>query len=169
MVKVPKEVKEGLDFVRKSGRTNMFDWGTVAQIALDNGFGETSLWVLENRERYFEGIFEGFEEEEEERDLPRRVKNAVKREHLSIRSFGGSVVIFYKDIPLWRTAVPLQDLDIFLYDPSFYRERGETEEPYSLFCVDKYDDIYTYGTWPTLEEAMAWLENPVDLYREGRR
>ena len=96
-----------------------------------------------------------------------RVKDAVDQEKLSVQIredlFGEAACVCYGDVPLWRTVAGLNDLDIFLYDPTEYREMGE-EEPYSLFCVDSFGDVYTYGMWDTLEDALAWLEEPKQLY-----
>ncbi len=90
-----------------------------------------------------------------------RVEGAVDVERLGIRQEEGSGarhIIYYDDVPLWYTAVPIEHLDIFLYDGS------QHDEPYSLFCRDGYGDIYTYGMWDTKEEALAWLENPTRLH-----
>jgi hypothetical protein len=66
-------------------------------------------------------------------------------------------------VPLWRTIEDLDVMDIFLYDPTAYRKQG-VNEPYTLFCVDSHGDIYTYGHWGTLREALMWLDNPHPLY-----
>ena len=97
------------------------------------------------------------------------VKDAVDKSRLSIGVcfdflIGPSDCVYYDDVPLWRTVAPLEDLDIYLYDPTPYRNRGEDSEPYSLVCVDPFGDIYTYGSWSTLEEAKDWLANPIPLY-----
>lgn len=97
----------------------------------------------------------------EERPKIPRIEDAVKKEDLSIRPYMGQDVIFYKDVPLWSTVAPLEVLDIFLYNPTEIREEdGDDFEPYSLFCVDQFGDIYTWGMWQTEKEARAWLENP---------
>lgn len=89
----------------------------------------------------------------------KRVENAVDYERLSVQVDAvGRGIIHYDDVPLWYTAVPVEQLDVFLYDGS------QHEEPYSLFCRDGYGDIYTYGMWETKEEALAWLENPYSLH-----
>lgn len=63
-VKIPYEVFEGLEAVRSSGLTNMFDRRVVIEIAETMGFDETVEWIRENRDLYAHGIFRGFEEEE---------------------------------------------------------------------------------------------------------
>lgn len=68
--KVHPAVLEGLEAVRESGQTNMFDRESVVAIALQLGYRQTALWVNDkaNREQYASGIFEGFESEEEQND-----------------------------------------------------------------------------------------------------
>lgn len=60
-VTVPAEVYEGLERVRRSGRTNMLDRPAVARLAFENEDYSAALWVEENREQYAEGVFVGFE------------------------------------------------------------------------------------------------------------
>ena len=64
-VQVPVKVLEGIEAVRKSGRTNMLDRNAVAAIALDLGFVEAAFWIEDksNQKAYAEGIFRGFREE----------------------------------------------------------------------------------------------------------
>jgi hypothetical protein len=59
-VTVDPDVLAGLEAVRASGLTNMFDRPAVARLALDAGHYATALWVTENRAAYAEGIFRGF-------------------------------------------------------------------------------------------------------------
>jgi len=65
-VKVPNEVLKGLMAVRESGLTNMFDRPVVIKIAEEMGFEEAADWVMAHRKEYAEGIFRGFEAEEDE-------------------------------------------------------------------------------------------------------
>ena len=65
-VKVPSEVLKGLMAVRESGLTNMFDRPVVIRIAEEMGFEEAADWVETHRKEYAEGIFRGFEAEENE-------------------------------------------------------------------------------------------------------
>ena len=60
-VKVSQKVLDGLEFVRDSGLTNMFDYNTVQRIAFDNDYFETVTWMEENKDVYVQGIFSGFE------------------------------------------------------------------------------------------------------------
>ena len=64
-VKVPKAVFDGLEAVRRSGLTNMLDRPVVAELAAEFGFEEAARWVKARRKAYAEGIFRGFEAEEE--------------------------------------------------------------------------------------------------------
>lgn len=62
-VGVPADVMEGLETIRLSGKTNMFDVPVVIHLALDMGLTETAFWVEENQSLYVSGIFSGFEVE----------------------------------------------------------------------------------------------------------
>ena len=62
-IKVPQDVLDGLEFVRDSGKTNMFDYNVVMQIAYYNNYFDTVAWLEENKKFYVEGIFNGFEAE----------------------------------------------------------------------------------------------------------
>lgn len=64
-IHVPADVLEGLEAVRLSGKTNMLDAPRVIELALEMGHDATALWMYENRTTYAEGIFRGFESEEE--------------------------------------------------------------------------------------------------------
>ena len=58
---IPSEVLQGLEAVRLSGETNMFDVERVVWLAAELGDYETALWVYENRSSYANGILRGFE------------------------------------------------------------------------------------------------------------
>lgn len=58
---IPAEVLEGLEAVRDSGETNMFDVSMVVSLALDMGYSKTAMWVRENRKLYLQGVLIGFE------------------------------------------------------------------------------------------------------------
>jgi hypothetical protein len=64
-IQVTAEVLEGLNAVRESGLTNMFVRTRVADIAGELGFDATADWIRQYPEKYKQGIFDGFEEEEE--------------------------------------------------------------------------------------------------------
>jgi len=59
-VRIPREVLAGLEAVRKSGRTNMFDVRRVAELADEMGYPQAAAWVRRNRQAYSQGIFNGF-------------------------------------------------------------------------------------------------------------
>ena len=65
-VQIPENVLEGIEAVRKSGRTNMLARDTVAAIALELGYVDAAFWLEDkaNHKTYAEGIFKGFTEEE---------------------------------------------------------------------------------------------------------
>lgn len=67
-VRISDKVYEGLEAVRQSGQTNMLDRPNVARIASEFGFYETADWVENNRRKYAEGIFKGFEIDNDARD-----------------------------------------------------------------------------------------------------
>lgn len=63
-IMVPEAVLKGLEAVRKSGLTNMCDRPRVAEIAEMLGFGETAMWIKNNRSDYANGLFRGFRSKE---------------------------------------------------------------------------------------------------------
>lgn len=67
---VPAIVLEGLEAVRDSGLTNMFDRPMVVKLAKKFGYSETASWITSNQKLYAEGIFKGFEAEPEVQQLP---------------------------------------------------------------------------------------------------
>lgn len=94
-----------------------------------------------------------------------KVEGAVDPSKLSVQVYQQTPCICYQDIPIWRTALPLRSIDVFLYDPTITREEDDSPgEPYTLMCVDDFQDVYTFGCWNTLEEAQEWLNNPKSLY-----
>ncbi|MHB9131183.1 MAG: DUF5049 domain-containing protein [Armatimonadota bacterium] len=60
-VPIPANVYEGLEAVRQSGLTNMFDRPRVIEIAECWGYEETADWLRANRDLYAQGIFQGFQ------------------------------------------------------------------------------------------------------------
>lgn len=65
-IRVPKNVLDGLEAVRQSGLTNMLDRPVVARLTEEMGFEDAAEWVEAHRKEYAEGIFRGFEVEEDE-------------------------------------------------------------------------------------------------------
>jgi len=64
-VAVPPAVLQGIEAVRRSGRTNMLARNDVAAIALDLGHVDAAFWLDDpaNHKTYAEGIFRGFRED----------------------------------------------------------------------------------------------------------
>ncbi len=60
-ISVSADILSGIEAVRKSGRTNMFDRPNVIDIAIDLGFSKTARWIETNPREYAEGIFHGFQ------------------------------------------------------------------------------------------------------------
>ncbi|MHB1002060.1 MAG: DUF5049 domain-containing protein [Armatimonadota bacterium] len=63
-VRIQKEIFNGLEAVRLSGKTNMLDVPRVVKLALVMGHIDTAFWVYENRKAYVIGVFKGFESQE---------------------------------------------------------------------------------------------------------
>ena len=63
---IPAAVLQGIEAVRKSGRTNMLDRPAVAAIALKLGYVDAAFWLEDraNHKTYANGIFHGFAEED---------------------------------------------------------------------------------------------------------
>jgi len=59
-VRVTKEVFEGIDAVRRSGRTNTLDLAEVVKIAREMGFIDAANWIESNRLSYGRGVLFGF-------------------------------------------------------------------------------------------------------------
>jgi len=58
-VPVPAAVYEGLEAVRQSGATNMFDRPRVIELAEIMGYDETAEWVRDHRSEYARLLFAG--------------------------------------------------------------------------------------------------------------
>jgi len=64
-VPIPAAVFDGLEAVRRSGLTNMFDRPRVIEIAELWGYDAAAAWLRVNRALYAQGIFRGFRVNEE--------------------------------------------------------------------------------------------------------
>jgi len=62
-VKIPSAVLNGIEAVRASGLTNMFDRPAVQLIARELGFEDAAEWLADpaNKQTYSQGVFKGFE------------------------------------------------------------------------------------------------------------
>lgn len=56
---VAAEVYEGLEAVRRSGATNMWDYNMVQRVAFDMEYYQTVNWLEENRKKYAHGVGSG--------------------------------------------------------------------------------------------------------------
>ena len=67
---VPAQVLNGLEAVRVSGKTNMFDAPRVIELALQMGYVDAAMWVYDNRRLYSRAILAGFAVEAADNDTP---------------------------------------------------------------------------------------------------
>lgn len=58
-IPVPAAVYEGLEAVRQSGATNMFDRPRVIELAEMMGYDEAAAWVRDHRSEYARLLFAG--------------------------------------------------------------------------------------------------------------
>jgi hypothetical protein len=60
MILVTNEVLEGLTEARDSGEHNMFDYYSVMDWCINNGYRAAALWMYENKAKYMNGVMQGF-------------------------------------------------------------------------------------------------------------
>lgn len=60
-IQITKIVFTGLEAVRRSGATNMFDRPRVIELLEEMGFDKSADWVRNHKTEYANGIFQGFE------------------------------------------------------------------------------------------------------------
>jgi hypothetical protein len=60
-IRIPREVLDGIEAVRESGRTNMLDRLAVQYIANELEYFATLIWLEDHRDDYARGLFHGFE------------------------------------------------------------------------------------------------------------
>ncbi len=65
-ITIPADVWQGLESVRRSGLTNMFDRPAVIKIVERLDFPETARWIEGHHGPYAEGLFKGFAVDPEE-------------------------------------------------------------------------------------------------------
>lgn len=63
MVKVPNNVLEGIEYVRKTGLTNMLAVDVVVSLCHEFDLHATGVWIGTHRTEYAQGVIEGFEPE----------------------------------------------------------------------------------------------------------
>ena len=71
-VRVAPLVLKGLDVVRRSHETSIFDQPGVATLAERFGYPEAAAWVREHKREYIEGTLRGFESTELSSDKQQR-------------------------------------------------------------------------------------------------
>lgn len=59
-IQIPERILEGIDAVRETQTTNMFNANTVRLQAVALGYLETAQWIEANLEIYCSGVFRGF-------------------------------------------------------------------------------------------------------------
>ena len=67
-VPIPAGVMKGLEAVRLSGKTNMFDLPEVVGIAAEMDFFDTAMWIESNGSLYCQGLIQGFDPTDERSD-----------------------------------------------------------------------------------------------------
>jgi len=59
-IPIPAHVLDGIEAVRVSGKTNMFDLAEVVRLAVEMDFIDAAMWVENNRSAYCRGLLRGF-------------------------------------------------------------------------------------------------------------
>jgi len=59
-VRVPVDVFEGIEAVRRSGHTNMLDGARVAELAEEMGHHRAAAWIRAHPGLHSQAVFEGF-------------------------------------------------------------------------------------------------------------
>lgn len=62
-IRVPAPVFAGLEAIRQSGATNMFDYAAVLRLASMLNHPDTAEWLRDHKQEYVQGIMVGFESE----------------------------------------------------------------------------------------------------------
>ena len=62
-VRVPEEVLEGLEAVRRHAGTDALDIATVRYLAQERGRGALAVWVDKHPQEYARGVLDGFQAE----------------------------------------------------------------------------------------------------------
>ncbi len=63
-IRVPKAVFEGLEAIRRSGATNMFDYRAVVELTSILNNRDTLLWLIDHKREYLQGVLSGIEPED---------------------------------------------------------------------------------------------------------
>jgi hypothetical protein len=62
-VRVPEEVLEGLEAVRRYAGTDVLDIASVRYLAQERGRGALTVWVDKHPQEYARGVLDGFRAE----------------------------------------------------------------------------------------------------------
>ena len=62
-VRVPKDVLEGLEAVRRYARTDVLDIASVRYLAQERGRGALVVWIDKHPQEYGRGLLDGFRTE----------------------------------------------------------------------------------------------------------
>ncbi len=63
-VRIPKDVLEELEAVRRYTRTDMLDIPTLRFVAMDTGRPALAVWVRKHESEYGRGLLDGFQAED---------------------------------------------------------------------------------------------------------
>lgn len=63
-VRIPKDVLEELEAVRRYTRTDMLDIPTLRLVAMDTGRPALAVWVRKHESEYGRGLLDGFQAED---------------------------------------------------------------------------------------------------------
>jgi hypothetical protein len=62
-VRIPAEVLEGLEAVRRHAGTHILDAATIRYLAIERGRRALAVWIDEHPEEYGRGLLDGFQAE----------------------------------------------------------------------------------------------------------
>ena len=60
-VRIPAEVLEGLEAVRRHAGTDVLDVATVRYLAIERGKRTLAVWIDKHQEEYSRGLLDGFQ------------------------------------------------------------------------------------------------------------
>jgi hypothetical protein len=88
-INVPAEVAYALEFIRESGRCNMFDRRCVQAVASESNEYATVVWLEDHKDEYGSLIINGWEAEDEPDDVVVCDNMELEDENEQIDSAGG--------------------------------------------------------------------------------
>ena len=63
-VRIPREVLEELESVRRHTRTEVLDIPTIRHVAMERGKRKLVLWIDKHEQEYGQGLLNGFQAED---------------------------------------------------------------------------------------------------------